>query len=252
MGAKTVPFQIYNVSRLRLNALSDEPAVVAIRDKADVLAVRLVCHGKAQFPGNLPDAVLGVLTNRKHQPRKLLLPEPVENVALVLPRVPGLQKPESAPGPLDSRVVSCRQFVRAQGVGTFHQEPELHLLIAGNARVGSPPLSVLLQEVFDDLGPELLLEVLDVVRYTQNTAYPASICGVLRGAAPLVLAAFGDRLRRRQTHGDADYIVASVLEQVGTLFRATAIRPRATSLTAYTPMLQLSIYISTGRQAWSL
>ena len=106
------------------------------------------------------------------------------------------------------------KLVRTQGPGSLHQEPELHLLVAGDARVGCPTLPVLPQEILDDLGPELLFEVLDVVRYAKYPAHSPGVGRVLGGAAPLVLPAVRSRLRCRKPHGNAYDVVARILQKV--------------------------------------
>jgi hypothetical protein len=70
-----------------LHAPLDELFVVARRDEADVLAVRLVCNWQPKPGCHCPNLIFRVFANWESEPCKIFLRQRVEDIGLVLERV---------------------------------------------------------------------------------------------------------------------------------------------------------------------
>ena len=131
----------------------------------------------------------------QQRPRQLLLPQPEEDVGLILARVNAApQRPPAAVviaaavGMGDNaRVVAGGDEIRVQHCGAPHQKVELDAVVAGDAGVRRAPAPVLLDEVADDVLAELAPRVHHVVRNPDGPADAPRILDVLYGAAALML-----------------------------------------------------------------
>ena len=82
--------------------------------------------------------------------------------------------------------------------------------------MGGAATGVLLDEVVDDVGLELALEVEEVVRYAENLADAPGVLHILdRAAAAMVGGGLFTIRDAPEAHGDADDIVALLLEEEG-------------------------------------
>ena len=70
-----------------------------------------------------------------------------------------------------------------QGLGLLHEEIEFYVIVAGEAGIWSASSSIFVQEVLDDVGMELLLEVQHIVGDVQNMADAAGIFDFLGRSA---------------------------------------------------------------------
>ena len=208
-----VPGSVQDKAGVSLYVLSDEASIVAIGDKADVLAVGLIRIGKLKLAGGLPDLRLWVTLRW-------------EKADIPAPSGPGRRERSSGPcpglgrggdgirgaEPVDAGVVSRGQLLGTQGSRFFDEKPELYMVVAGDAGVRGPTSTVLVDEVLDYVCMELLFEVEDVVGDVQHSADPLGVTGVLSVAARLVASRVIGVLGGGEAHGDADDIVAGVLE----------------------------------------
>ncbi len=196
-------------------ALREEGAVVVARDEADLSAVGLVVQRQTHLEGEAPDLGLRVLAHREQQARELGLLQRVEDVGLVLAVVDGAVQLEAVVAVADARIVSRRKVTGVEGDGAVEQGAKLDVLVAGEAGVGRATALVLADEVVDDLAPELLLQVEDVVRDAEHLGRGARVVDVLDTAAALLMQAPLGVVARPETHRDAHDVVALLHEQTG-------------------------------------
>ena len=115
----------------------------------------------------------------------------------------------------DAGVVPGGYVVGVQEHGTPEQEVELDFVIARETGMRSPAPVILFDEIVDDVGLKLALEVLHVVGDADGLAHPAGVLDVLYRAAPLAVGGNVVALHRPQAHGDANDLVALLLQQQG-------------------------------------
>src|SRR4051812_10883880 len=84
--------------------LTQSIPVVATGYEADLLALGLVGRHEAKVPRDRPDLRLGEIAQRKPRVLKLVLPETVEEVGLVLL---GIARPQEARSPVRADVAPC-------------------------------------------------------------------------------------------------------------------------------------------------
>ncbi len=96
--------------RSRARSVADESPVVAVRDEAYLLAVRLAGHGQPGLGGDPADSLLVVLSDWLAEASQLGLREREEHVGLVLPGV----------GPLEQPVPGAQAPAAARILGVFH------------------------------------------------------------------------------------------------------------------------------------
>ena len=103
---------------------------------------------------------------------------------MVFSGVPGAQE---LPGPvlpaLDPRVMPRDELIRAQAACAVQQPVELDVLVAAHARVGRLAARVGADEVFDHLGAEALLRVVDVEPDAQRGGGAARVVQIVGRAA---------------------------------------------------------------------
>ena len=117
----------------------DKGSVIAVRDKTDILAVRLVRVDEALLLGNLTDLCLGIGPQREKCMGKLLLGHGVKDIALILGVIqPFFQKITSGVRILlNLRIVAADNIVCAQFLCFFNQGIKFQEAIAVNAGIGS-------------------------------------------------------------------------------------------------------------------
>ena len=120
---------------------------------------------------DLAHFALGERAERKHRARDLLLRKPPEEVALVLPLVCGAGDCETAIALDDSRVVARCKLVEADfPLGKLWQHPELHVAVADDAGIRSPPRRAFAAEVVED-------DFLVFLRAVEDAVVDAELCG---------------------------------------------------------------------------
>ena len=208
----------HKVSRQRPfpRALIDKVRIVAVRHKADFLAVRLRCDRK---PGRCRDgAHLGllVLSDRHQGMGKLALREVIERIALILcgglgacERVAPVFKRQHP------RVVTGRNVIRPEHKAARKQRFPLHIAIAGNAGIRRAPKAVLPHKVIDDIALEFRAKVHHIVGDVQHLRHTARIFHGGNAAATALFLHLALRLALPDLHGHADYFIALLLQEVG-------------------------------------
>ncbi len=127
-------------------------------------------------------ALLIEVAERKQQRRQLRRRELRERVGLIFVGRPAIEV-RSVGAMFDARVMPGRDEARAEPVGIRLQRPELHEIVAGHARIRRAPGGVVAREALDDVDPERLLEIQDVVRDAQHRGGLARIVEIVGTAA---------------------------------------------------------------------
>ena len=121
--------------------LLNKPCIVLIRHKADLHAVRLVCHIESQLLGNRTDLALLIGTDRHFCAHQLLLCQIVQGIGLILccrhriaDRIAAIFQL------LNPGVVTCRDVVRTDLHAALQQGFPFDIAVAGDTRVRRPPV----------------------------------------------------------------------------------------------------------------
>ena len=192
---------------------TDESGVVAIRDKTDVLTVRLSGVKKAQTVRQLPGLRFMEGTQWKLGVGQLLLGQHIEYIALVLACVKRLFQQIPTVFPLDPGIMASGDGVAAQEGCPVIEMPEFQVAVAVDTGIGRPPLPVGIRKAVHHLTAKLIGEVKNVVGNPQTKRHAAGILHILQRAAG---AATGnaDVLVAVKGHGSADAVPAAVLQKV--------------------------------------
>ncbi len=200
---------VHQHAGLLAEPVGEELAGVAVRDEADVVAVRLLGHGQAALGRLRPDLGLGGVTEREQRVPQLLAGQRGQHVGLVLASVGAAPQLRASVHNGQPGVVAGADRVEAQGERLVQQRLELDPLVAAQARVGGAAGRVLGDEVLDHVLGEPLGEVPHVERDAEQVRGPAGVVGVLDGAAAPGAGAQRARLGRQgQVH--ADHVVAGI------------------------------------------
>ena len=116
--------------------------IVTIRDKADLLAVRLVVTGKPGLFGNPADLILRQPGKREMEPSQLFLGQAAEHIGLI-PRLI-FSRRQQHPVPISAKtgIVTGRNHRKTVSVRRCHQSFELDQRIADDAGVRRPALCI--------------------------------------------------------------------------------------------------------------
>ena len=138
--------------------VSEEWTVVQPRDKADLLALRLLVDSQPEVRGLFPYVLLFGTSQREEGMGQLILGEGKKDVGLVLLGI--LAPLQEIPSPrsviLNHGIVSGRDVGSLESPSLREEGPKFYLLVAEDTRIGCPGLKVLLTEVGDHLPLELL------------------------------------------------------------------------------------------------
>ncbi len=162
-----------------------EAGVIAPRNEADLVAVRLVGDRQIQVPRELAHRGLVERPHREDRVRQLRLRQGEEKIGLVLVRIEAAEEsiPPRGLVALDPGVVPGADQPRPEAGRAVHQRRELQVAVAVYARDRRPSRRVLAHEVRDHRLVELLLEVDDVVGDAEAGRDPAGVVQVVDRAA---------------------------------------------------------------------
>ena len=196
-------------------ARDELPGAFSARHEADLLALFLVGRRQAGAAGMGAHLVLGQVSDREPRRRELRGRQIVEEVGLVLRRIPSFLQLKPSRGRVRPapRVVAGRDGLAAHDAGAIPERRELHLRVAGGA--GNRRFS---GEIGGDEGThdpfaEFLLEVENVVRDAESPGHPARVGEVVeRAAAPRLTRIAG---MVPELHREADDLVPLFLQKQG-------------------------------------
>jgi len=192
----------------------EERGVVIAGNEADFLAVFLVVGFEAHLFRNRPDFRLGQAAKGEDGAGQLLLPQAEEEIGLVLAFINGAQESGTAFSLMfDAGVMAGGDVGRAERAGLGQEIAKLELFVAHDTRVGGASGAVFAGEVIDDHFLKLIRLVDDIVGNAERVG-DATRIGHGLGAAAFILSA-RDAILGPDLHGDADHIVALLLEEVG-------------------------------------
>jgi hypothetical protein len=176
---------INDVPGAHIDLLCQPAGRIAVRDEADVMAVRLVGHRQAPPLSFGPDLGLGgCIGQGEHRMLQLFVREHTQHVALILGPIGSAVQLPVAVRILDHLgIVSGADGVEAQGDCLFQQRGELDALVAAHARIRRPARSIFVNEILDDVFLEPLREVPDIIGNPQDVTSPPGIARVFDRAA---------------------------------------------------------------------
>src|SRR6185369_14601448 len=139
--------------------------VVAVRHKADFLALRLCAGFQIEISSNLPHLSFRQIPQRKNCSGKLLLSHLEQEIGLILREIATLPQHKTVAMfiVLDARVVSGCDAIRANLSRHRYQSRELQLCIAGYTRNRSSPRQIITHKRPYDRLFKLLLEIQNVI-----------------------------------------------------------------------------------------
>ena len=203
---------VHKIAGRTLNAAValDEARVVAVRNKADVLAVVLLGIVKTALGSDLSGLGLILVAEWKLHVSKLLLCQNIEHITLILGRVERFQKKVAAPLRIIfcPRVVTGRQDVAAKLFHFGEEMLKLEAAVALDAGIGRAAVQVLIDKRLDDFLCKQVLIMDDMVRDADLLGNAAGILRVLEGAAG-VQKIFTYNVIFIQAHRAADAIEAA-------------------------------------------
>jgi hypothetical protein len=163
--------------------LTQELAKIALADETDAGGVLLVVHRQPGFAGQAAQVRLVQVADREQRGCQLLLPELVQEVALVLAGIDAAQQVPAAAALLDARVVAGGDLLGAQRARGIDEMLELDLAVAQHVRIGRAPGGVLGQEVGEYPVPVLLREIAEMEGNAEPPADGHRVAAILLGAA---------------------------------------------------------------------
>ncbi len=192
-------------------ALLEQRAVVAERDEADLLALRLVRRRQLELGRDLPHLRLRQVAEREARACQLVLVEHPQEVGLVLVGIGGAQEAPAAVAVLEPRVVAGGDRIGSVGgQAAVQQLVELDVLVARLARVRRGAVEVGVDEGVDHAFAELALHVEREERDLDQLGHATRVVGGVRRAARA-----GELVAFRQVgvraHPDADDLVLAPL-----------------------------------------
>ena len=149
--------------------LLHELDVIAVRHKANILAVVLACVAEAELLRQLADLRLVAVAQRKFGVRKLPLRHRVQHIALVLARVHALFE-QPATGLfilLNAGIVTRDNVIQAVLLGKIQQLVELHKAVAVNAGIGRAACLIGADKLADDLLLKIQCKIQYLIRNIQ-------------------------------------------------------------------------------------
>src|ERR1700732_3521045 len=192
----------------------DEIAVSAGWHETNILAVGFIGNRQAEPAGEGADLRLFHIAERKPQQLEVRLGRRVLEIALhagnVMGQVEGAMARGFGPG---RHVMAGRQDIGAEVLRRFKQIGEFDFAVASDARYGRLARRITLRERRDDLAPEPLLVVKDIVRDAEAGGGKTRIMNVLSGATGSFAVNRRAMVIKLQRH--ADNLVALLLEKSG-------------------------------------
>src|SRR6185437_14589985 len=164
-----------------------ELAEWALADEADAGAVGLVEHRQARPAGALAHARLVERAERHQRVRELRARYGVEEIALVLGGVRGLEQARSIGGGGEARVVSGREVGGAEPARPLECHAELDLAVAEHVGVRGASGAMFAQEMLEHPLPVFAGETGTVQRDGELSGHGARVLEVLGGGAVAVV-----------------------------------------------------------------
>src|SRR5262245_16831216 len=209
-----------DVCHFVLRVILHESRVVAIRNKTDLLALRLLRSGETERAGNIPRFRLGHLAKRERGALELFLRQLEEKVGLILGKIPPLLENEPARGRIifHAGIVSGCDSIGADLPGQRYEPCEFELAVTGDAWNRRSPRKIVFDEGPDNSTFKLVLEIDHVERKTQPFGDSTSIVYIVERAATrgrrFAVSAQPAALIP-QLHRETDDIVALILQNCG-------------------------------------
>ena len=185
--------------------------IISVRDKADILTVRLSCIDKSVGFGYAAHLGFLKLSQRKLRFAKLLLRHGIKHIALILAEIKCLLKLER---PVRRLLYPCimtgHHIVAAQNLGSIEKLVKFHITVAVYAGIRRDALLIAMYKLLYDFLIEIVCEIKYIIRHAQPAGNGTCILNIIQGAAgmPLINTCI---LVAVQAHGAARAVVALVL-----------------------------------------
>ena len=126
---------------------------------------------------------------RQQEMAQRLLIQMIERIGLILMDVDALLEHITAIFLLlDTRIMARSQELSAQLQRLIEQQPELHIAVAGNARIRRPTLGIIGQEIINDILLKRFFKVNRIMRNADGLGHAARIVDACEAAAATVVA----------------------------------------------------------------
>ena len=190
----------------------DKSGIIIIRNKADLHAVLLLCHGETTVLGDLSHLILRVITDGHQRLGKLELGQVVERVGLVLRRRHGIADRVTSVRQLaDPGIVTGRNIISTDLQTALQKCLPFYIAVAGNTRIRCPSMQIFRDKIVDHILLEFFPEVHNIVG---NSKCPCDASCILHRTEPTAAAVFLNRtgiLLLPDLHGDTDHVVSLLL-----------------------------------------
>ena len=213
VGAEYATVGVDNVAGLGgagMQAL-DCSGVIALGHEADVLAVGLAGDGHAQRCGQRAHLRLQEAAEREREAGQLVGCGGEQEVTLVAGVVTGALHDGARGAEATLNVMAGGEGAGTEGGGHIEQFAELEIGVTADAGDGGFAGAIAVDEWLNDAIPETGLVVEDVVGDFKGGGDLAGVVDILAGAAAAGTA--GCRAVIIELHGDADHVVAGVLQE---------------------------------------
>ena len=145
--------------------------------------------------------------------RELLLRQPIEHIALILPLIQRLLQHIAAVYPRHTRVVPGHDHIAAQHLRALKKLAEFQIVVAVDAGVWRAPGKIAAHELLQDLFVEFILKIEHIKGDAELICHAARVRDVLQRAAG---ARAGDAgvVVGKQLHRAADAVIALLKHQL--------------------------------------
>ena len=179
--------QRFHITRLCWKVVPEEVLEIPFTDKADARAVFLCCRGKSCFLRDFANLLLVDVSKGEHDFLKLILPELIEEVGLILIVVYPTEHLVFSVAVFHLCVMPCGKIVRPKLQCMIKECLELDFLIAHHIRVRCTSRFVFIKEIGENLIPVLLLEVDRIIRNADLIADADDVIIIFRCSADAIL-----------------------------------------------------------------
>ena len=210
MSSEYVPLHIDNITATcAVRAVFPQIRLVIImRDKTDLLALRLMCHRQMVFLCHAACFTLAEIAQRKDDMRQFFLIQMVEHIGLILIMIHSpTQTINTFLIPIDACIVPRRDILCTDVFCRAEKPPELDVVIADNARIGRTPVEIRIEEIVNNGMLKGFGKIYDLMRYTEHIRHTPRI---LYTAQRIRLDHAG---LIREPHGHAYNVISALQKQ---------------------------------------
>ena len=171
MLTKYLTCRIDKVTGLRIltGKFLQKSRIITIRNKANILTVRLMRHRYSRILSHLTYFTLLILTKRHQRARQLLLSQVTKRICLVLGGCRCILNRETTVHHINIGIVPRRNVKSAFSVCNRCKHIPLNCRIAKRTRIGSSAVSIFICKVFHHCGFKLIGHILNHMLNSKHT-----------------------------------------------------------------------------------